>query len=109
MSKKLLTLSACFLLLACSASGKPQIVQTSTDMPEVRLTPGMATQIEMPESGHVQSVVTGNPALVTVERSYNVVNLIPKSGSGETNLIIRFFNDDSETKVYQYKVIIEGR
>ncbi len=91
MFKKLLALSACVALLACASPDKPHVIQVSGDMPEIRLTSGMATQIELPEEGHVQSVVTGNPALVTAERSYNVVNLIPKAGSGETlNLIIRF-------------------
>jgi len=109
MFKKPLVFAFCFALLACASSNKPQVIQASADMPEIRLTEGMATQIEMPESGHVQSVVTGNPALVTAERSYNVVNLTPKAGTGETNLIIRFLDDSGDTKVYQYRVVVQER
>jgi hypothetical protein len=98
-------LTVCAALVACSTP-QPHVIQASADAPEVRLTEGMATQIEMPDNGHVQSVVTGNPALVTAERSYNVVNLIPKA-TGETNVIVRFLSDSGDVKVYQYRVTIQ--
>jgi hypothetical protein len=98
---------ACVALAGC-ASGKPKIIQASTGLEEVRLTQGMATQIEMPNEGHVQSVVTGNPELVTAERSFNVVNLIPKL-PGETNVIVRFVDDGGDVKVFQYRVTIAER
>ena len=84
MLKKIaIILAACFALAAC-APDTPHVIQASSNMPEVRLTVGMATQIEMPDSGHVQSVIVGNPSLLTAERAYNVVNLIPKEVTGET-------------------------
>ena len=85
------------------------IEQASDDMPEVRLTEGMATQIELPSSGRVQSVATGNPALVSADRTDNVVNLVPKEGSGETNLIIRSMDEDGHVKIYQYRLIVQAR
>src|ERR1700681_4370041 len=101
---------ASLALVACSfSSDSPRIVRASADMPEVRLTEGMATQIELPSSGRVQSVTTGNPALVVAERTDNVVNLVPKEGSGETNLIIRSIDEDGDVKVYQYRVIVQAR
>lgn len=106
MSQKIFAFIACTVLAACSTP-PPRVIQATANMPEVRLTAGMATQIEMPDNGHVQSVVTGNPALVTAERSYNVVNLIPKSGTGETNLIVRFIDDSGDLKVYQYRVAVQ--
>ena len=95
-------------MTAC-ASDKPHVVQASSDASELRLTGGMATQIEMPDGERVQSVVTGNPALVTAERAGDVVNLIPKEGSGETNLIVRAIDEDGSSKVYQYRLIVQGR
>jgi len=97
----------CFILAAC-ASPAPKIIQTTPGSPEVRLTVGMATQVEMP-SGHVQSVTVGNPALVTVERADDVVNLLAKEGTGETNLIIRSIDEDGRTNVYQYRIIVMDR
>jgi type IV secretory pathway VirB9-like protein len=108
MSKKIILIASACLALAGCATSKPHIVQASSDMQEVRLTSGMATQIEMPDSMRVQSVVTGNPNLVTAERADNVVNLVPKEGSGETNLIVRATDSDGDTKVYQYRVIVQG-
>jgi hypothetical protein len=37
-----------------------------------------------------------------------VVNLVPKEHSGETNLIVRFRGEERETKVYQYRAIVQG-
>ena len=97
-------------LAACSSAPEmPRVVQASPNMPEVRLISGMATQIEMPASGRVTSVTTGNPALVTAERGDGIVNLLPKEGSGETNLIIRSINEEGQTSVYQYRLIVEPK
>ena len=99
---------SCLTLAGC-ASDQPHVVQVSSDMPSVHLTSGMATQIEMPKDQRVQSVVTGNPALVTAEPADNVVNLVPKEGSGETNLIVRAVDEDGHSKVYQYRLTVQGR
>lgn len=104
--KTAILFTACLALAAC-ASSQPRVIQASADAPEVRLTTGMATQIEMPNSNHVQSIVVGNPALLTAERADNVVNLVPKEGTGETNLIVRSTDEDGDTKVYQYRVIVQ--
>lgn len=107
--KKGLLVAICgFTLSACSSSGSPHIVQASIGMPEVRLTQGMATQIEMPSQARVQSVVVGNPSLVSADRTDDIVNLTPKTGSGETNLIVRTIDEDNEVKVYQYRVIVSA-
>ncbi len=107
LRKAAIILTTCLALTAC-ASSPPRVTQASPNAPEVRLTAGMATQIEMPNSGHVQSVVVGNPSLLTVERADNVVNLVPKTGTGETNLIIRS-EEDGDMKVYQYHVFVSDR
>jgi hypothetical protein len=108
MFKKMTTLVIALLALTACSSSAPRVVQTSSGTPEVRLQTGLATQIEMPESRRVQSVVAGNPSLVTAEQAGNVVNLIAK-GAGETNLIIRAADEDGGVKVYQYRVIIQER
>lgn len=108
MAKKtILILATCVLMAAC-ASDKPHVVQATSDMPQIRLTSGMATQVEVPNSSRVQSVVTGNPNLVTADHVDNVVNLVPKEGSGETNLIVRATDDGGDTKVYQYRIVVQG-
>lgn len=109
MLKKTATVLVTCLALAACSSDTPRILQAVSDMPEVRLTPGMATQIEMPNSGHVQSIVVGNPSLVTAERADSVVNLVPKAGYGDTNLIVRSVDEDGRTKVYQYRVVVQQR
>lgn len=108
MPRKITVVVLAFLALSACSSSTPKIVQTSSGSPEVRLQTGLATQIELPESRRVQSVVAGNPSLVTTESSSNVVNLIAK-GAGETNLIIRAVDDDGDARVYQYRVIIQER
>ncbi len=106
LKPKTLALAFCLTLAAC-ASDQPRIIQASSDMQSVHLTPGMATQVELP-NGRVQSVVVGNPSLVTAERTDNVVNLVPKEGTGETNLIVRATDDSGDTRVYQYRVVVSG-
>jgi len=109
MFKKSALLLLVLLAFAACASGKPRIIQTSPgSSDEVRLTAGMATQIEMPDDMRVQSVVAGNPALVTAETSGNVVNLIAKGSEGETNLIIRAMDEDGRAKVYQYRAVVQN-
>jgi Flp pilus assembly secretin CpaC len=92
------------LLLAACAASNPRVIQASPDATELHLTKGLATQIEMPDQGRVQSVVVGDPALVTAEQSGDVVNLIAKAETGETNLIIRFRDEDNRVRVYQYHI-----
>ncbi len=108
INKTAIVLLAALTLAACSAD-KPHVIQASSDSPSVRLTSGMATQIEMPSSEHVQSVITGNPGMVIAEAADNVVNLIPKGeSSGETNVIVRTTDEDGQSKVYQYRVTVQG-
>lgn len=106
--KNAIAIATLFALAACSSS-TPRIIQTTSSSPDVRLTVGLATQIELPEDMRVQSVVSGNPAMVTADQSANVVNLVATGGTGETNLIIRSLDDDGDAKVYQYRVIVQSR
>lgn len=106
--KSALALLSCLVLSACS-SAQPKIIQATSGMQDIRVTVGMATQIEMPDRGRVQSVAVGDPSLVTAEQSTDVVSLIAKGGTGETNLIIRSRDEDGDLKVYQYRVIIQPR
>jgi hypothetical protein len=108
MFKKNTAVLLAILALAGCATDKPHVVQASTSMEELRLTGGMATQVEMPDGERVKSVVTGNPGLVDAQRDDNVVNLIPKETSGETNLIVRTVDGDGNAKVYQYRVVVQG-
>ncbi|MDD5587474.1 MAG: hypothetical protein PHY92_11085 [Alphaproteobacteria bacterium] len=109
MLRKTASILIALLALAACSSGTPRIIQTTSNTQEVRLTVGMATQIELPDSARVQSVVSGNPSMVTAEQTANVVNLIAKGGAGETNLIIRSADEDGHIKVYQYRVIVQER
>jgi type IV secretory pathway VirB9-like protein len=107
--KPALILLCCIALSAC-ASDEPRVIQPSTDMKDIHLTGGMATQIEMPAGERVQSVVTGNPSLVIADKADNIVNLVPTEKSGETNLIVRTVNrNGGDSKVYQYRVIVQGQ
>lgn len=108
MFRKTALLTAFLAFAACSSS-TPRIIQATTGLSEIRLTVGMATQVEMPEESRVQSVTVGNPALVSAEQAGDVVNLIAKGGEGETNLIIRARDDDNRVKVYQYHLITQNR
>lgn len=105
---RILVLAGLFILGAC-ASDQPKIIQATTDMPDIRVTVGMATQVEMPKAGRVQSVAIGNPALVTAEQSSDVVSLIAKGGEGETNLIIRARDDEGDIKIYQYRIVVQAQ
>ena len=98
-----------FLALAACASSAPRIIQATSGMPEIRLTIGMATQVEMPDAGRVQSITVGNPALVTADQATDVVNLVAKGSAGETNLIIRSRDEDNKVKVYQYHIVVQER
>jgi uracil phosphoribosyltransferase len=69
----------------------------------------MATQVEMPEDNKVQSVVVGDPELLTATQSGDVVSLVAKGGAGETNLIIRARESDGDIKVYQYRITVQVR
>jgi uncharacterized lipoprotein YajG len=100
-------LVAFFALAACAAN-QPRVIQSSPGSPEITLTTGMATQIEMPDQGRVQTVAVGDPSLVTAEKDADVVNLMAK-GAGETNLIVRARNEDGEMKLYQYRIIVQAR
>lgn len=106
--KSILTFVSLVALAACSSS-QPKIIQATTGMPDIRVTVGMATQIEMPDQGRVQSVAVGDPSLVSAEQATDVVSIVAKGGAGETNLIIRSRDEDGKIKVYQYRVIVTGR
>ena len=97
--------AALFGLAACSSS-EPRVIQVTNDMPEIRLTVGMATQIELPSDGRVRTITVGNPSLVTATNSADVVNLLATTETGETNLIIRGSDSDGKAKVYQYRVVV---
>lgn len=101
-------LVAFFALAACAAN-QPRIIQSSSGSPEITLTTGMATQIEMPDQGRVQTVAVGDPSLVTAEKDADVVSLVAKGGAGETNLIVRARAEDGEIKLYQYRIIVQAR
>ena len=108
MFKKSTALLAFLALTACAAS-QPRVIQASASNPDIVLTFGMATQIEMPDAGRVQTITVGNPALLTADQSGDVVNLSAKEGSGETNLIIRSRDEDGQIKVYQYHITVQSR
>ncbi len=108
ISKKTVAMAALIALSAC-ASGAPRVIQASNESPDLVLTVGKATQIEMPDSGRVVSVTVGDPSMVTAEQSTDVVNLVAKGGAGETNLIIRSRDDSNRVKVYQYNITVQDR
>ena len=96
------------MLAACASSNDvPRVVQAKPGMEEIRLVSGMATQIEIPNNARVQSITVGNPELVSTERGDGIVNLMPKNGTGETNIIVRSVDDEGRSKVYQYRLIIQ--
>ncbi len=97
------------LLLAACSSNAPRVIQATANMPDIQVTTGMATQIEMPNAAKVQSVTVGDPELLTATQTGDVVSLVAKGGSGETNLIIRARDDDGDARLYQYRVTIQNR
>ncbi len=110
MLKKTIAISVALMALsACASNNTPRIIQTMPGAQEVHLTSGIATQVEMPDNSRVQSVVIGNPSLATAEQSGNLVNLLAKSGSGETNMIIRSIDEDGRSHVDQYRVTVSDR
>ncbi len=104
---KYVSFAALFFLVACSSS-EPHVIQSSAANPELTVTPGLATQIEMPDAMRIQSVTVGNPALLSAEHEGNIVNVTAKEGTGETNIIIRTRDDDGHTKVFQYHVTVQA-
>ena len=104
-----LILAATLALSACASSDTPRVIQTTSSTSEIRLTPGLATQIELPESVRVQAVIVGTPSLVSAEQSGNIVNLIPKEGTGETNILVRAQDEDGHSKLYQYRITVQAR
>ncbi|MDD4616528.1 MAG: hypothetical protein PHW76_05355 [Alphaproteobacteria bacterium] len=104
-SKSLSLVLAAVALSACS-SAQPKVIQASANNKDIVIQQGMATQIEMPDGGRVASVVVGNKDLVAAEHEGDVVTVSGKGGEGETNMIIRS-REGSDTKVYQYRVIVQ--
>jgi putative hemolysin len=100
-----IAIAALLGLTACSTPA-PRVIQTNSDIPEIRLMVGMATQIEIPADGRVKTLTVGNPALVTATNSADVVSLLAAGEAGETNLIIRSSDADGKTKVYQYRIVV---
>jgi hypothetical protein len=97
-----------FMVLAACAQSQPRVIQTVPGTPEITVTVGLATQIEMPDAGRVQSITVGNPTLLSAEQAGDVVNLSAKDGAGQTNLIIRARDEDGHLKVYQYHVTVQS-
>lgn len=98
---------ACAVLGACGSSSGPRIIQSVSGNPEIVVTVGMATQVEMPEQERVASIAVGNSELVTAEKDGDVITLSANKESGETNLIVRARDDSGKTKVYQYHVVVK--
>jgi len=106
MLKKSAPVIACLFLAACAAS-QPHVIQASASSPEILITVGMATQIEMPDQARVTSVVVGNKELVLAEQQGDVVTLSGKDAAGETNLIVRARDDGGKVQIYQYHITVQ--
>ncbi|MDR3424785.1 MAG: hypothetical protein P4M13_06875 [Alphaproteobacteria bacterium] len=104
--KSVAVLVACLSLAACAAS-QPRVVQASAGSPDIAMTVGLATQIEMPDQNRVVSVIVGSPSMVSAEEAGDVVNLTAKGDAGETNLIIRARDEDGKVKIYQYHITVQ--
>ncbi|MDD3370841.1 MAG: hypothetical protein PHE27_03330 [Alphaproteobacteria bacterium] len=104
--KSAFLLTAALVLSACSAA-QPRVIQASASNPDIVISVGMATQVEMPDQERVVSVAVGNKDLVSAEREGDVVTLSGKNEEGETNMIIRARDDDGDIKVFQYRVIVQ--
>ena len=109
MTKRMASLALCALLLSACSTPAPKIIQATSDAPDLQLTGGLATQVEMPEKMRAVSVAVGNPNLVSAERDGDVVTLVSKGGEGQTNLIIRARDDEGKTKVFQYKILVQDK
>jgi hypothetical protein len=109
MPRKTIILAAGLLALASCASSQPRIIQSSGNNQDVHIAQGMATQIEMPDNGRVQTMTVGNPGLVDASQSGDVVTLLGKDKAGETNLIIRARDDSGDMHVYQYHVTVDSK
>jgi type IV secretory pathway VirB9-like protein len=48
-------------LAACAGDPQPKIVQSTTADQEIRMSAGLATQIELPKGERVVNVTVGNP------------------------------------------------
>jgi Flp pilus assembly secretin CpaC len=107
MLKTTATVLMVSLALAACASHSPRVIQASSDASDIRLSKGLATQVEMRDEERVQSVAVGDPSLVSAEQSSDVVTLVAKGNAGETNLIIRARDEDHRIKVYQYHIIVQ--
>ncbi len=107
MFKKSLTLFVACIAFAACGDNQPRVIQVSANSPQINLTVGLATQIEMPGESHVTGITVGNPALISADAAGDVVNLTAKTDAGATNLIIRARDDSGNTKVYQYHVTVQ--
>jgi hypothetical protein len=95
-----------FLSLAACSTSQPRVIQASTGNPDLVVTVGMATQIEMPEDSRISSVVVGNKDLVLAEPTGDVVTVSGKGAEGTTNMIIRARTESGRMEVYQYRVTV---
>lgn len=101
----LAALIAAGALTACAGDPEPKIVQSTSTDQEIRLSVGIATQIELPKGERVLNVTVGNPDLVVANSSGDVVGLAAK-GEGETNILVRVSTAAGEAKVHKYRLIV---
>jgi len=106
MLKKIFILCVAGLLLSACGSDEPGITNASSDLPQIRLMSGMATQIDAPDGRTIDSAVIGDPSLADLDVVSNVLNIFPKDHEGETNLIMRASDEDGNVKVYQYLLVV---
>lgn len=97
---------AALTLSACASDSEPKVVQSQTTDKEIRLTAGMATQLEMPKGERVTNVTVGDPRLVVATNSSDVVGLSTPGGVGETNILVRVVDKDGDTKVHKYRLTV---
>jgi hypothetical protein len=105
MLKKTFILCVAGILLAACGSSEPHITNASVNLPEIRLMPGMATQIDAPDQRTIDSALIGDPDLADLDVVNNVLNIFPRH-EGETNLIMRASDEDGNVKVYQYLLVV---
>jgi len=109
MSQRTIILAAGLLALAACSTPQPRIIQASSGNQNIHLAQGMATQVEMPDNGRVETMTVGNPALVDASQAGDVVTLLGKDKGGETNLIIRARDDSGDMQVYQYHITVDSK